>query len=75
MAKYLPFRRIHEDEHRVECTFGSPEMNRRLVIDKASPAGTPRDGTADQDYAAVLVKIPRFRDGSTRFPESGAFAA
>ena len=75
MAKYLPFRRIREDEHQVEYTFGFPEMNRRLVIDKSSLAGTPLDGTADQDYAAVLVKILRFRRGEMKFPASGAFAA
>ena len=75
MASYLPFRMTHEDERQVEYTFGFPEMNRRLVIDKTSLAGTPVDGTADQDYAAVLVKILRFRRGEMRFPASGAYAA
>ena len=62
-------------ESGVEYIFGFPEMNRLLVIDKTSLTGTPADGTADQDYVAVLMKILRFRRGEMRFPPSGAFAA
>ncbi len=75
MAKYLPFRKIHEDERRVGYTFGYPEMNRRLVIDKVSLEGRPVQGMADSDHGAVLRKILQGQRALGRWPEAGAYAA
>jgi hypothetical protein len=75
MAILLNFRKTREDERRVEYLFGSREMDRRLVIDKVSLEGSPAEGTADRDYAAVLAKILRLQRERASWPEGGVYAA
>lgn len=75
MAILIDFRKVREDKQEVEYTFGWPEMDRRLVIEKESGEGRPLDGTADRNYAAVFVKILRFHRSEARWPERGSYAA
>ena len=75
MAILLDFKKTHEDERQVEYIFGHQEMDRRLVIDKESMQGQPIEGTADRDYAAVLMKILRYHRERTGWPAGGTYAA
>ena len=50
-------------------------MDRILVIEKASLAGSPVDGAADRTYAAVLTKILRLRRERETWPPGGTYAA
>ncbi len=75
MAILLEFRKTGEDERQVEYIYGFPEMNRRLVIDKASLTGSRAEGTADPDYASVLWKILQGQQKLQAWPEAGAYAA
>jgi hypothetical protein len=75
MAILLRFEKTHEDERQVEYIFGSREMDRRLVFEKDSLEGNPVMGTADGDFAAVMVKILRYRWDRGSWPASGAYSA
>jgi len=75
MAKLLDFQKIREDSKEVEYIFGYPEMNRHLVVQKASKEGTPLDGSRDPDFAAVFVKIRRYYTNLETWPEKGSYAA
>ena len=76
MAILLYFRKDREDETRVEYRYGPPEeMDRLLVIDKASQEGTPAAGTPDKAFAAVMSKILRQRRETQTWPDRGTYAA
>ena len=75
MAIQIDFRKVREDQQEEEYTFGSPEMDRRLVIETESGEGRPLYGTADRNYAAVFVKFLRFHRSEARWPERGSYAA
>jgi hypothetical protein len=75
MAMLVDFRKTAEDSTRIEYQFGYPEMNRTLVIDKATLTGQPMDALADPAYSAVLSKILRLHRTQARWPEQGSFAA
>lgn len=75
MAILIDFQKTREDETRVEYRFGHPEMDRALVIEKATSEGMPADGTADRAYAAVLTKILRIRRERETWPAGGTYAA
>ena len=75
MAILVDFRKTREDEKQVEYRFGHPEMDRILVIEKASLAGSPVDGAADRTYGAVLTKILRLRRERETWPLGGTYAA
>jgi hypothetical protein len=76
MAILLDFRKVREDKQEVEYTFGLPEaMDRRLVIEKESQQGNPLDGNRDSRFAAVFVKILRYYQRETTWPEQGSYAA
>jgi hypothetical protein len=76
MAKLLDFKKAWEGEGEVEYVFGyRGDMNRRLVIEKESRQGKPLDGNRDSNFGAVCVKIRRFYESETRWPESGTYAA
>jgi hypothetical protein len=75
-AILIHFHQIREDETQVEYRFGFPEeMDRTLVIDKASRRGSPVDGTEDRTYAAALWKILQFERQRQTWPKAGSYAA
>ncbi|MCI4065037.1 hypothetical protein MRQ36_21715 [Micromonospora sp. R77] len=75
MAILVDFRKTRETETQVEYRFGHPEMDRLLVIEKSTLAGTPSDGTVDRTYAAVFTKILRLRRERESWPAGGTYAA
>lgn len=76
MARLLDFVKTREDERVVEYIFGfRGDLDRRLVIEKASGTGEPLDGERDSNFGAVFVKIMRIQRGEERWPESGTYAA
>jgi hypothetical protein len=75
MAILIDFELIRDDSLEVEYTFGHPTMDRRLVIEKESGAGRPLDGNPDHEYAAVLVKISRYRRERDTWPNRGSYQA
>jgi hypothetical protein len=76
MAILIDFHKIREDETRVEYRFGfQDQMDRTLVIDKASRVGQPADGTVDKTYAAALWKILQYERQEKGWPAGGSYAA
>ena len=71
----MDFKKIREDSQEVEYLFGYPEMDRQLVVEKASQQGRPLDGKRDSDYAAVFVTIVRFYRSQGSWTEGGTYAA
>jgi hypothetical protein len=75
MAILVHFQKTREDENQVEYRFGHPEMDRVLVIEKASLEGSPVDETVDRTYAAAFTKILRLRRERETWPPGGTYAA
>ncbi|MFD0747613.1 hypothetical protein ACFQ1L_41810 [Phytohabitans flavus] len=75
MAILLDFEKVREDQREVEYTFGYPEMDRRLVIEKASQRGTSLDGNEDHNYWAIVNKVTRLFRSEASWPERGVYAA
>jgi hypothetical protein len=75
MAILVDFQKTREDERQVEYRFGYPEMDRLLVIEKASLAGSPVDGAVNGTYEAVFAKILRLRREREIWPPGGTYAA
>ncbi len=75
MAVLIYFRKAQEDHATVEYTFGYPDMNRRLLIEKETQEARPADGNADHSFAAVAFKILTVRRNDQDWPEAGSYAA
>lgn len=75
MAILVDFELVREDSREVEYSFGYPEKDRRLVIQKESRQGTPLDGVEDMRYRKVFGKILRMQTESATWPAGGCYAA
>jgi hypothetical protein len=75
MAMLVYFEKVREDDRTIEYRFGYPELDRRLVIDKASQEGQPMDGNRNPAFSAVYVKIIRLLRGEQTWPAGGTYAA
>ncbi|MEO3745772.1 hypothetical protein [Plantactinospora sp. B5E13] len=76
MAILVEFELVRKDGREVEYAFGHPpDLDRRLVIEKATGEGAPRDGRRDMAYAAAFRKIIRFHHSEQRWPSRGGYAA
>jgi hypothetical protein len=72
VAILLYFEKVREDERSVEYAYGYPELDRRLVLDKADPWAAASE---DRDAGKVLFKITKYVAEHGAWPSSGAYAA
>jgi hypothetical protein len=72
VAILLYFEKVREDDRSVEYAFGYPELDRRMVLDKADPWAA---AASDRDAGKVIYKIMKFVDDRGAWPASGAYAA
>jgi hypothetical protein len=75
VAVLIYFKKAREDHATVEYTFGYPDMNRSLVIEKQTQEAQPSDGDPDHTFAAVAFKILTARRADQDWPEAGSYAA
>ncbi|WP_207915487.1 hypothetical protein [Micromonospora sp. 15K316] len=75
MAILVDFELIRQDSREVEYSFGFPEKDRRLVIQKDSRQGTPLDGAEDMQYRKAFGKILRMQAEAATWPAGGSYAA
>lgn len=76
MAILIDFQKVREDSQEVEYIFGwAEEMDRRLVIRKASLESTPEDGKTDGQYSRALRKIMAYFETEASWPDKGSYSA
>lgn len=76
MAILLDFEKAREDSREVEYAFGySGDLDRRMVVEKASRQVSVLDDNPDKDSTRVFVKITGFYERQGRWPEQGSYAA
>jgi hypothetical protein len=75
VAILIYFTKVREDQTVVEYTFGYPETDRVLTIEKDTQQAQPSDGNADNTFAAVAYKILKTHKSDNDWPENGCYAA
>jgi hypothetical protein len=71
MALLINYRKIRETETEVEYSFGDPEPNRRVVIDKVAGTYSPVDGEDDYICHRVVGKVAMEYGELGRWPGGG----
>jgi hypothetical protein len=71
MAIVQRYRKVRETDEEVEYTYGFPEMDRRLTIDKASGDVTVGDGREDYGTRAVIRGIGLRYHTENAWPNGG----